>query len=151
MSTDGRATPTLEIICEALASQYNDITVNDTFDFTLQKWINQGILLLNLSLTVPKNGGARDHVVYWYWFVEGVIKAISEQANIPIALLGRDAEKLDSVIPHEKVKVCCHPMATKYRLKDYDFIYNIPLKYNFVKQNMFLWFDSFNLNINWYE
>lgn len=53
--------------------QYNGLLLD--FDYTLEKWAKQGVLLLNYSMTT---GTSNPHYIYWRKFMEGLIKGICE-------------------------------------------------------------------------
>lgn len=146
--TDGRNTNSLRVIHDALWYQYNDITVDkDSFDNTMQTWVNQGVLLLNASLTVPKVGARNAHVKYWKWFMTGLLASIAHK-NIPTARVGYAARQLE--VGHTRVINTCHPLKTYTEFYKKSCNYNrLDYNDNFLKHRMFLWFDKKNCNIKW--
>lgn len=78
----------------------------------LQKWAEQGVLLLNTVLTVEQ-GQAHSHAkIGWETFTDKVIQAISESLNNVVFLLwGSHAQRKGSVIDQQKhhVLIAPHP------------------------------------------
>jgi len=67
-------------------------------DGNLSHWVNQGVFLLNRSLTVKK-GQAGSHMDLWMKFTASVIKYILENTeNVAWMLLGGPAGRLDEII-----------------------------------------------------
>lgn len=65
---------TLSLIRDAVEFyQYNGFLLD--FDYTLEKWAKQGVLLLNCSMTT---GASNAHYIYWKKFMRGLIKGICE-------------------------------------------------------------------------
>lgn len=87
-----------------------------SFDKTLQRWVNQGVFLLNTALTVEyKNAGS--HLKYWEWFSIEVIRSISFEANPLWLLWGKKAQNYSSVIqknPNATIINAPHPAAQCY-------------------------------------
>jgi uracil-DNA glycosylase len=58
----------------------------DSLDINLNKWVKQGVLLLNSSLTViPNKPGS--HIKYWQKITDYIIKFISENCNNIVFML----------------------------------------------------------------
>ena len=78
----------------------------------LTRWAEQGVLLLNATLTV-REGAAKSHVGKgWEAFTDAVIKAISEQKeNVAFLLWGSEAKKKGAVVDAAKhlVLTASHP------------------------------------------
>lgn len=137
-------TPTLEIIRDAIAVQCNNPVVEETFDYTLQSWVDQGVMLINRALTVdlksqsnPKPDPA-GHFRYWDWFMKQFIERFStSKQGVIYAFLGADAAEMAKYVdllqcPY--VFKTCHPAATA-RVKHEK---TIPEALNFMKQNLFV-------------
>lgn len=78
----------------------------------LERWANQGILLLNAGLTVRKDIANSHKHLNWNVFTDAVIKTISdEKENVVFLLWGSFAHKKGSQIDTEKhlVLECGHP------------------------------------------
>ncbi|WP_242093348.1 uracil-DNA glycosylase [Aestuariivivens sediminicola] len=79
----------------------------------LLRWANQGVLLLNATLTVRANQAGSHHNKGWETFTDTVIKTISEQKQEPVVFLlwGGYAKKKQSLINTAKhhVLTAGHP------------------------------------------
>lgn len=80
--------PSLKNIIKELES---DIGPTIGFDFTLQHWVDQGVLLLNTALTV-KAGVANSHAQYWSDFTKSVMKTLNKKDNLVFILWGKHAQ-----------------------------------------------------------
>ena len=70
----------------------------DLSDRTLQKWSDQGVLLLNSALTVRK-GEPRSHLKQWEPFTDDVIKILSRtQKRLVFLLWGKYAQSKEHLI-----------------------------------------------------
>lgn len=80
---------------------------------TLLGWIEQGVLLLNSSLTLGRDCPRylEDHSVVWEEVMRTVLFAISKYANPIFVLIGKDAWKLESSIGTDRVIKVSHPVA----------------------------------------
>jgi uracil-DNA glycosylase len=69
----------------------------------LERWAQQGVLLLNASLTV-RSGEANSHAEYgWHQFTDAVIKTVSEtQEHVVFMLWGAFARKKAALIDSSK-------------------------------------------------
>lgn len=77
----------------------------------LTSWANQGVLLLNATLTVQAHQ-ARSHFGRgWEEFTNAVIKILGQRENIVFLLWGGDAQKKAAFVNNEKnlVLKCAHP------------------------------------------
>ncbi len=62
------------------------------FDFSLESWAKQGVLLLNTTLTVVK-GHPNSHESLWRGFVDKMVgKMIQEKDNVVFLLWGKYAQ-----------------------------------------------------------
>lgn len=151
-------TPSLKIIREALAVQFNNPFIEADFDNSLQKWEAQGVLLLNRSLTVDERQShfqpdPTGHFPIWDWFMGEIIQIISNYGlNIPFVFLGQDAAIFDmrvNPLTCPYTFKCCHPAATA-RLWDMKDKTPIPLTTDFTKQDLFVNLNQVMENpINW--
>lgn len=99
----------------------------------LTNWANQGVLLLNRSLTV-REGISNSHKKVWLPFTEMIVKYISNNLeNIVFLLWGRNAEELVEYINKNKhlVLISGHPSPLNRKK---DFIGNN----HFIKTNEYL-------------
>lgn len=74
--------------------------------------VNQGVMMLNASLTVEKNK-AGSHKELWRPFTEYIIKNIINKYDIPIVLFGKDAGEYKNLITSE-VFTTSHPASASY-------------------------------------
>ena len=78
------------------------------FDSTLENWAEQGVLLLNTSLTVEVSRPL-SHVHYWETFTELVLRRLSrENENIIYCLWGKYANKYEKFINKESNIILTH-------------------------------------------
>lgn len=125
MGTPNVDTETLRAIRLALWNDYRDITSED-LNLSLEHWHEQGVILLNKSLTVPQYGKADEHIYPkdygkfiwpgWEWFTSGVIEAIDKHCNsVVFAFLGAEAAKYGRFVSgHNWIEYAPHPVARYY-------------------------------------
>jgi uracil-DNA glycosylase len=88
--------PSLKNIFQELV---NDIGCGYPKDGNLQKWANQGVLLLNVVLTVRAAEANTHKGKGWEYFTDATIKAISENLdNVVFILWGRPAQMKEKLI-----------------------------------------------------
>jgi len=78
----------------------------------LERWANQGVLLLNATLTVEANAAGSHQKRGWETFTDAVIKKISdEKENVVFILWGAYAQKKGQIIDTKKHHVLqsAHP------------------------------------------
>ncbi len=78
----------------------------------LTKWANEGVLLLNTSLSVREHQANSHSKCGWAWFTDSVIKLISSQKeNVVFILWGGNARSKKPLIDNNKhcVLECAHP------------------------------------------
>ena len=78
----------------------------------LERWANQGVLLLNATLTVRASSPGSHQNKGWETFTDAVIKTISDQKeNLVFLLWGAYAQKKGEVIDRSKhlVLASAHP------------------------------------------
>ena len=98
----------------SLRSIYKELKLEGftpTEDGNLIHWANQGILMLNMGLTVMKNSPG-SHLKFWYSFSEEIVKYIDEKRGEEVdwLLLGNDAYQVKKLITKGKVHTTTHPM-----------------------------------------
>ncbi len=101
--------PSLNNIFKELAT---DIGMPIPNHGNLTKWAQQGVLLLNASLTVRKNEPMSHSKIGWAQFTDAVIKTISQEKNhIVFILWGKFAQEKATLIDATKHVVLCsaHP------------------------------------------
>jgi uracil-DNA glycosylase len=90
----------------------NDVGIEIAVNGNLEKWAEQGVLLLNAGLTVRKNEPASHSKIGWIEFTDTVIKKISdEKENIIFLLWGKFAQDKQQLIDETKHHVlkAAHP------------------------------------------
>ena len=133
--------PSLKNILKEINSSLN--LNNDLNCGDLTNWANQGVLLLNRSLTV-REGKSNSHKKIWLKFTEMIVNYISNNLeNIVFLLWGRNAEEVGKLIDKNKhlVLISGHPSPLNRKK---DFIGNG----HFIKTNEYLKLKNKN-EINW--
>lgn len=99
--------PSLQNIFKEIESEFG-VACDKNPD--LSRWAQQGVLLLNASLSV-ESGQANSHAEYgWHTFTDAVIKIISEtQEHVVFLLWGAFAGKKESIIDWENHLVLTSP------------------------------------------
>lgn len=91
---------------------HTDIGMQRPTHGNLQKWAEQGVLLLNASLTVEQNKPMSHSKIGWHEFTNNVIKILSEQKeNLVFMLWGGFAKSKMSMIDGSKhnILMAAHP------------------------------------------
>ena len=109
LSKTVRCTESLKALMrEAGARNYNGMLANQA----IVKWINQGIFLLNVSMTIGIKGDVLDHSVLWKEFTSSFIEYITTiRKNIPVVFMGKDASELESFAKTSNIIKVPHPVA----------------------------------------
>lgn len=109
-STKQSKTPaSLKNIFKELKNEYPDLII-ETNDLT--SWAQQGVLLVNASLTVMKNMPNSHAYLGWSYVIKEAIEYINENRhNVIFLLWGNQAKKFKSLIDEEKhhVLMSAHP------------------------------------------
>ncbi|MGI8584114.1 MAG: uracil-DNA glycosylase [Chitinophagaceae bacterium] len=90
----------------------SDLGIAPSVNGNLEKWSEQGVLLLNASLTVRKNEPGSHSKIGWIEFTDAVIKKISEEkAGVVFLLWGKFAQDKQALIDETKHHVlkAAHP------------------------------------------
>lgn len=141
-------TPSLKVIRDELERSYPDRNVDspNEFDYTLEHWHNQGVLLLNSALTVRKRADARIHCEQWRGFTSYLMKFLNAKlSTAPFVFMGKDAQKFNVFIDQDKHEIInvYHP-AAEARGGNYKFTgSNVFLKVNSILTNLY------NEKIDW--
>jgi uracil-DNA glycosylase len=86
------------------------------FQLDLEHWEQQGVFLLNKSLTCEQ-GKSNSHAKFWHPFTDLIIKIINrERNNITWCLWGKEAQKAESLITNSTHMIlkAAHPAASAY-------------------------------------
>lgn len=117
--------PSLRVIMDEVAlTVRHDITLDEnTFDITLNSWINQGVLLINSSLTCDpyKPEGPEElfrkgsHSHYWReMLMEDLFKYLDGSGRIVFSFWGKKAQYYSKFIINNPVINVPHPVSDKY-------------------------------------
>ena len=82
----------------------------------LLNWIDQGVMLLNSSLTLGTNCPKylEDHTILWQEIMQDLVYTICEKVDPVFVFVGKDAWKLEnSVLQNTRVIKVSHPVARK--------------------------------------
>ena len=94
---EGLISPSLDILRESVID-FTKPHGRVNFDVSLEKWEEQGVLLLNSALTC-KAGMAGSHMLLWRPFIKSLLTNLSKCATgIVYVLLGSDAKSFESCI-----------------------------------------------------
>ena len=99
--------PSLKNIAKEL---YNDLNI-ELKDYSLEKWANQGVLLINSALSVEESKPS-SHNIYWYQFTKYIIDKIdSELKDVIFVAWGAYAYNLLKYIDQNKhsLIISSHP------------------------------------------
>lgn len=97
-------------ISPSLDKLLEPLKVDTTFDYTLQSWCNQGILMLNSALTVIQDK-PNSHQLLWRPFITTFLKNYSTyNQKVVYVLLGKNAQTLKPYILYSgNIIECNHP------------------------------------------
>lgn len=84
--------PSLRIIYQKIKESCYADELAFPLDLNIEKWAQQGVLMLNSALTVEK-GGAGVHLKHWEFFTKAVLEALNELPGHIFVLWGKDAQK----------------------------------------------------------
>lgn len=91
---------------------YTDLGIKEPDCGDLTKWAQEGVLLLNTTLTVRAHIANSHSKCGWEWFTDSVIKLISDKLeNVVFILWGGNARKKAPLIDGQKhlILQCAHP------------------------------------------
>ncbi len=115
------ASPPLKMIETAVVDYYAKFTSTPiTLNYTLEDWAEQGVLLLNTSMTV-RSGEPHSHDDYWAEFIRSVLLNLSiNNSGIIYLLWGSIAKNFEKYINKDKNFVLYndHPMTPLLMKKD---------------------------------
>ena len=106
--------PSLRTIIKELEEDFDTLCLD--FDYSLEGWAKQGVLMLNTSLTV-QDGQTNSHLHMWKPFTLEVIDAInSMNENVIFILLGKTAQSYEKHLDPDTTRVikAPHPAAEAY-------------------------------------
>jgi len=100
--------PTLKVILKEVDNCYPENI--DRIDYgrldlqDLSRWSAQGVLLLNVALTIEK-GKVASHLDIWRNFTEEVFKVLNKRNDIIIYLLGKEAKIYSKLINNPSITI----------------------------------------------
>jgi len=106
--------PSLKTIIRELESDLQVLCLD--FDYSLEGWAKQGVLMLNTALTVEE-GQTNSHLKSWNPFTMEVINAINRKNdNVVYILLGKTAQTYEKYLDEYATRVikAPHPAAEAY-------------------------------------
>lgn len=124
--------PSLQNIFKELKNEYPDFQIPSHGD--LSQWADQGVLLLNATLTVEASKPGSHQQQGWEQFTDKVIQTLSEKrSNIVFLLWGRYAAAKASMIDQNKHQVLIAPHPSPFSAHSGFFGCN-----HFIKTNEYL-------------
>ena len=84
---------------------------------TLQHWEDNGVLMLNTSLTTNV-GESNAHKKYWGKYTQSIIEFLDATINPLFVLWGRQAQSYESMIKNSKISKDFHPSPFSNHLRD---------------------------------
>lgn len=110
-----RVPRSLDTIITELESSY-DSRLLLNFDYSLESWAKQGVLMLNTALTVEKKKTG-SHLQLWKPFTEEVFKVLNTyHTGLIFVLLGKEAQKYEVLInSNQHIIKAPHPASESYR------------------------------------
>ena len=86
------------------------LSIDESFDYTLESWCKQGMLMLNSALTVIQDK-PNSHQLLWRPFITSFLKNYSTyNQKVVYVLLGKTAQSLKPYILHSgNIIECNHP------------------------------------------
>ena len=122
--------PSLRNILKEMES---DIGSTIGFDYSMNHLVEQGVFLLNTSLTVTK-GQPNSHSFYWKEFTKLVCETLNKKDNLVHLMMGKDAQSLKKYFtnPTHKFVETAHPspLATGFKGSKPFSLVNKLLKYD---------------------
>jgi uracil-DNA glycosylase len=136
--------PSLRQIYKALNNDLYEDTLTFESDLNLSKWVSQGVMLLNMGLTVEK-GKPGSHLKHWEFFTKEIIKSFDSSSGIIFMLWGKYAQEMKSLINQDLhyVLECSHPASAIYSGTEW-------VCSNFRKANEIL-YGNHNDQISWLD
>lgn len=87
--------PSLRNIIKELEDDLNKLAID--FDYTMESWAKQGVLMLNTALTVQENNPG-SHTEYWKSFTQKVMEVINKKTNNTVFILwGSHAQSFKNI------------------------------------------------------
>lgn len=129
--------PSLNIMVRELVKEYDDETIFDKFDGTLQHWVDQGVILINSALSC-KEWTPNSHFEIWKPFMTELFKIFNDlkitqesMNSIVFVFLGKSAQSYSHLINdsiHYKINRN-HPAAETHGTLKFEGFYTEVNKY----------------------
>lgn len=114
-SVTNKLQPTLSQFYSGLEQElYNGLNLDWDGDVADVEYLaHQGVLMLNASLSVEKDKpGSHKHI--WKPFTEYLIKNVFNEYNVPVVLLGKEAQEYEESFTIHHLFKCPHPASASY-------------------------------------
>jgi uracil-DNA glycosylase len=113
--------PSLKNIFEGVNATIDDNLESIVYDPDLTRWANQGVLLLNTSLTCEIDK-INSHQSIWKEFIAYTLDILNyTDSGLIFVLIGKQAQDLESMIgEHHHIIKVIHPASTAYTKEDWD-------------------------------
>lgn len=109
--------PSLRVLLKDIEEDvYGGFSFDNIQSFDLEHWATNGVLMLNMALTVRK-GEAESHLSRWRFFTDTVVKSLNEgYSGLVWVLLGKRAQEIESQINKASHHVITsgHPASAAY-------------------------------------
>lgn len=92
----------LQVILDCLAKDTNNPCVEHGFDYTLELWAKQGVILANAALTRPKKGSMTSHLTIWEKFTESWLKGLDRE-DITFCFFGKHAATYEDCVTNKYI------------------------------------------------
>jgi uracil-DNA glycosylase len=144
-SVTGKLQPSLDQFYGALERElYDGLQLNAPKHSDVSYLANQGVLMLNASLTVEKDKPG-SHIPLWEPFIKYLFEEIINVTGVPIIFLGKDAAKYQKyTAPMTWTFTLSHPASAAYKHTEWD------SEGVFKKINMIIKQNN-NLEIDWLD
>jgi uracil-DNA glycosylase len=99
---------------------FNGLALSYKKDPDVTYLAKQGVLMLNAALTTEINKPG-SHLLIWEPFMKYLFTEVMSGVNVPIVLLGKDAQKIEKYIsPFTHIIKLSHPASASYAKEDWD-------------------------------
>lgn len=107
--------PSLRMIYQAIKSTCYPDDLTFPLDLNIEKWAEQGVLMLNTALSVEQEK-AGSHLDKWQFFTKAVLEVLNEIPGQIFVLWGKDAQKYKQYLNPDSQYIleCKHPASAVY-------------------------------------
>jgi uracil-DNA glycosylase len=107
-SHEPKLPPTLETLIKVLVKEGFKHNEKKKEPGNLISWVNQGVFLFNVSLTVGKGEG-RSHYAHWEALIRDVCLELNKNKNLVVCLFGNKAKELKVYLKNTDILLFSHP------------------------------------------